>query len=51
MIAETALHNIREIRPSIEIIELSAKRGTGMDAWLDFSNAKSARLIKINSRR
>jgi hydrogenase nickel incorporation protein HypB len=33
---ETALRNIREIRPSIEIIELSAKRGLGMDAWLEF---------------
>jgi hydrogenase nickel incorporation protein HypB len=33
---ETALRNIREIRPSIEIIELSAKRGLGMDTWLAF---------------
>ena len=33
---ETALRNIREIRPSIEIIELSAKRGTGMDTWFNF---------------
>jgi hydrogenase nickel incorporation protein HypB len=37
---ETALHNIREIRPSIEIIELSAKRGTGMDSWLAFLERK-----------
>jgi hydrogenase nickel incorporation protein HypB len=33
---QTALRNIREIRPAIEIIELSAKRGFGMDKWLDF---------------
>ena len=37
---ETALRNIREIRPAIEIIELSAKRGTGMDRWLTFLEAK-----------
>jgi hydrogenase nickel incorporation protein HypB len=33
---EAALRNIREIRPAIEIIEVSAKRGIGMDTWLDF---------------
>jgi hydrogenase nickel incorporation protein HypB len=37
---ETALRNIREIRPAIEILELSAKRGTGMDAWIRFLEAK-----------
>jgi hydrogenase nickel incorporation protein HypB len=37
---DTALHNIREIRPSIEIIEVSAKRGLGMDAWLTFLQRK-----------
>jgi hydrogenase nickel incorporation protein HypB len=37
---ETALRNIREIRPSIEIVELSAKRGLGMDAWLSFLERK-----------
>ena len=37
---ETALRNIREIRPSIEIIELSAKRGIGVDSWLDFLERK-----------
>jgi len=41
---ETALHNIREIRPSIEIIELSAKRGTGMDSWLAFLQRKKSSL-------
>jgi hydrogenase nickel incorporation protein HypB len=33
---QATLRNIREIRPAIEIIELSAKRGFGMDKWLDF---------------
>jgi hydrogenase nickel incorporation protein HypB len=37
---ETALRNIREIRPSIKIIELSAKRGFGMDRWLNFLERK-----------
>jgi hydrogenase nickel incorporation protein HypB len=37
---EAALRNIREIRPAIEIIELSAKRGLGMDQWLDFLERK-----------
>jgi hydrogenase nickel incorporation protein HypB len=37
---ETALRNIREIRPGIEIMELSAKRGAGMDAWLAFLERK-----------
>jgi Ni2+-binding GTPase involved in maturation of urease and hydrogenase len=37
---ETALCNIREIRPAIEIIELSAKRGFGMDKWLSFLEHK-----------
>jgi hydrogenase nickel incorporation protein HypB len=41
---DTALRNIREIRPSIEIIELSAKRGQGMDAWLGFLERKKRRV-------
>jgi hydrogenase nickel incorporation protein HypB len=36
----TALRNIREIRPGIEIIELSAKRGLGMENWFDFLERK-----------
>jgi hydrogenase nickel incorporation protein HypB len=35
-----ALRNLREIRPSIEIIELSAKREIGMDKWFDFLQRK-----------
>jgi hydrogenase nickel incorporation protein HypB len=33
---ETALKNIREIRPGIRIFETSAKTGTGMDPWLAY---------------
>ena len=33
---DTALHNIREIRPGIRIFETSAKTGSGMEEWLDF---------------
>jgi hydrogenase nickel incorporation protein HypB len=41
---ETALHNIREIRPGIEIIEVSAKRGLGMEDWLNFLERKKTAL-------
>jgi hydrogenase nickel incorporation protein HypB len=33
---ETALHNIREIRPDIRIFETSAKTGAGMAEWLGY---------------
>jgi hydrogenase nickel incorporation protein HypB len=33
---ETALRNIREIRPGIRIFETSAKTGAGNDAWLSY---------------
>jgi hydrogenase nickel incorporation protein HypB len=33
---ETALANLRQVRPGIPIFEVSAKRDIGMDAWLDF---------------
>jgi hydrogenase nickel incorporation protein HypB len=41
----TALRNISEIRPGIEIIELSAKRGFGMETWLNFLQAKKSALV------
>ena len=33
---ETALRNIREIRPNIRIFETSAKTGAGIDGWLGY---------------
>ena len=33
---ETALRNIRQIRPDIRIFETSAKSGAGMRKWLDY---------------
>jgi hydrogenase nickel incorporation protein HypB len=33
---DTALRNIREIRPGIRIFETSAKTGAGMLEWLGF---------------
>jgi hydrogenase nickel incorporation protein HypB len=33
---ETALKNIREIRPGIRVLETSAKTGAGMAAWLEY---------------
>ncbi|MBO1436206.1 hydrogenase nickel incorporation protein HypB [Meiothermus sp. CFH 77666] len=32
---EAMYRNLREIRPGIEILEVSGKRGTGMAAWLE----------------
>ncbi len=29
-----ALHNIQEVRPGLEVLELSARTGLGLDAWL-----------------
>jgi hydrogenase nickel incorporation protein HypB len=31
---DAARHNIHEVRPGLEILEVSAKTGAGMDAWL-----------------
>ena len=39
---ETALHNIREIRPNIRIFETSAKTGAGMEDWLAYLAAERA---------
>ena len=34
---EEAVHNIQEVRPGQQLVlEVSAKKGTGMDAWLAF---------------
>ena len=33
---ETALKNIREIRPGIRVLETSAKTGAGMQEWLEY---------------
>ena len=29
-----ALHNLREVRPGLEVLETSARTGQGMDGWL-----------------
>ncbi len=34
---ETAHQNIQQVRPGIRVVELSAKRGIGMDAWLEIA--------------
>ena len=48
----TALRNIREIRPSIEIIEVSAKRGAEWRRGLSFlESKKTQRPTAINSRQ
>jgi hydrogenase nickel incorporation protein HypB len=39
---DTALKNIREIRPGIRILETSAKTGAGMAEWLDYLTEQRA---------
>ena len=34
--------NAHEVRPGAEIFKLSAKTGAGMDAWLDYLQARFA---------
>lgn len=31
---EEALHNLREVRPGLEVLETSARTGAGLDGWL-----------------
>jgi hydrogenase nickel incorporation protein HypB len=38
----TALHNIQAVRPGIEILQVSAKTGQGMDEWLQFLRSRFA---------
>jgi len=33
---DLAVANIRSVRPEMQVFEVSAKRGTGMDAWIEF---------------
>ena len=40
---ETALRNIRAIRPNIRIFETSARTGAGMDAWLTYLREEKVR--------
>jgi hydrogenase nickel incorporation protein HypB len=40
---ETAHKNLQEIRPGIRIFETSAKKGTGMEEWLDFLRERKAK--------
>lgn len=37
-----ALAAMQQVRPGIEVLEVSAKKGTGMDAWLAFLQARAA---------
>lgn len=42
---DTAVANIHSVRPEMRIFEVSAKKGNGMDAWIDYLSAarKAAR--------
>jgi hydrogenase nickel incorporation protein HypB len=41
-----ALTNLNEVRPGIEVLEVSAKTGAGMDGWLRWLSERSARPTK-----
>jgi hydrogenase nickel incorporation protein HypB len=34
------LHNLNEVRPSIEVLEVSARTGLGVDAWLEWLESR-----------
>lgn len=36
---DTAVANIHSVRPEMRIFEVSAKKGNGMDAWIDYLSA------------
>jgi hydrogenase nickel incorporation protein HypB len=40
---EAARRNIRSVRPGMEILEVSSKTGAGMDAWMEFLEARMRR--------
>jgi hydrogenase nickel incorporation protein HypB len=40
---ESALRNIREIRPGIRVFETSAKTGAGIEGWLDYLAQQKAK--------
>ena len=41
---KTAYQNIRAVHPNMPIVEVSAKTGSGMDAWLAFLEAQHKKL-------
>lgn len=46
---EAAYRSVQAVRPGMEILELSAKTGTGMQRWLDFLEIKSGRRMTRSS--
>lgn len=41
---EQALKNIQSVRPGMEVLEISAKHGDGMEAWIDYLRVKRSQL-------
>lgn len=44
---ETARANIRAVRPGIDIIEVSAKTGIGMDGWIEYLKSRSEASVGV----
>lgn len=47
---ELALANLQRVHPGLPVVETSAKRGSGMDAWLDLLATKRDELLAEESR-
>jgi len=48
--AAAANHSIQSVRPGMVILEVSAKSGAGMDAYLDFLRSRRAAALAIAAR-
>jgi hydrogenase nickel incorporation protein HypB len=42
---DAALNNIESVRPGMQVFEVSAKTGTGMDQWIEFLAQKRNELM------
>lgn len=38
---ETALRNIQAVRPGVPVVQVSARSGAGMDAWIDYLKGRA----------
>ena len=45
-----ALHNIQDVRPGLSVLQLSSKRGTAMDQWMEYLTERRAASGKYRDR-
>jgi hydrogenase nickel incorporation protein HypB len=46
---DTALNNIQSVRPGMQVFEVSAKTGAGMDEWIEYLHQKRIELMTTAS--